>query len=239
MMKIRYSIRELEVVHYGDYLTELTARKNRVVFINYLSLIKGDSHMILQILPSSKSSIEEALDLSKSYGDVKYAEVLRGAGFQPFLFMIKKNYGVLKALAEVRGLKVGPVIVSGGVKKFPILISREEENKLKMLVKKYSPVEVKVKMTKPTYLRYIESPLLSSLHLTTTLNLTEREFQVLKKAYEEGYFEWPRRIDLNNLAKELNLSKPTVLEYIRKAERKILKHYLETLYTDHYPNHIA
>jgi len=229
MNKVRYSIRALKVIHYGDYLTELTAKSRRTVLINYLSLIKGHSHMIFQLFPLSKTTVDEAIDLSKSYRDVKCAEALRGPGIQPSIYMVKRNYGVLRAIAEVKALKIGPVIVNKGVKVFPVMIPKGMEGKLIRLVKRYSPTEVRVTIIKPNYLRFTELPLLSHSHFITFPNLTECELQVLKKAYETGYFEWPRRINLDGLARKLGLAKSTVLEHLRKAEKKILEHYLGCL----------
>ncbi|MGC9226825.1 helix-turn-helix domain-containing protein [Caldivirga sp.] len=56
------------------------------------------------------------------------------------------------------------------------------------------------------------------------LLLTPSEFKITKIAYSKGYFEVPRMIKLDDLAKELGLSKATVDEYIRGAVRKILEH---------------
>jgi len=226
-MVAHYSIRVLKVIHYGDYLTELTVKSGKTAFISYLSLIKGYSHMILHLFPLDKSVINEAIDFSRSFKDVKCVETIKGPGIQPFLYIVKRNYGVLRAIAKVKALKVGPVIVENGVKLFPIMIPNGMESKLIRLVKKYSPTRVRVSITKPSYLKHLELPLLSYPHYITFLNLTEYEFQVLKEAYESGYFDWPKRTNLDKLAKSLGLSKTTVLEHIRKAERKILKYFLE------------
>ncbi|WP_291999142.1 helix-turn-helix domain-containing protein [Caldivirga sp.] len=56
------------------------------------------------------------------------------------------------------------------------------------------------------------------------LLLTPSEFKITKIAYSKGYFEVPRMIKLDDLAKELGLSKATIDEYIRGAVRKILEH---------------
>lgn len=182
--------------------------------------------MIFHLFPLNKSIINEAIDFSRSFKDVKYAETLKGPGVQPFIYMIKRNYGVLKAIAEVKAIKIGPVIVKDGIKLFPLMVPKGMEGRLVRLVKEYSPTEVKVSIAKLNYLRCLELPLLSCPHFIASPDLTEYEFQILKEAYEAGYFEWPKRTNLDNLAKKLGLSKTTVLEHIRKAERKILKYYL-------------
>ncbi|ABW01075.1 helix-turn-helix domain-containing protein [Caldivirga maquilingensis] len=56
------------------------------------------------------------------------------------------------------------------------------------------------------------------------LLLTPSEYKITKIAYSKGYFEVPRLIKLDELARELGLSKATIDEYIRSAIRKILEH---------------
>lgn len=53
--------------------------------------------------------------------------------------------------------------------------------------------------------------------------LTGRELEVLKKAYELGVFDYPRRTDLNSLSEELRISKVTASILIRKSLKKIIE----------------
>lgn len=56
--------------------------------------------------------------------------------------------------------------------------------------------------------------------------LTPKQEEVLLRAYELGYYSYPRKIDLKELAKRLNLSPSTVAELLRKSEIKLIKRYL-------------
>ncbi|MCE4624999.1 MAG: helix-turn-helix domain-containing protein [Desulfurococcales archaeon] len=58
------------------------------------------------------------------------------------------------------------------------------------------------------------------------LALTERQEQILLKAFLNGYYSYPRRIDLKAIAEKVNLSLSTVAELLRKAEIKLVKRYL-------------
>ena len=53
-------------------------------------------------------------------------------------------------------------------------------------------------------------------------NFSEQQEQILKKAISSGYYEWPRKISAQDLAKKLNLNKATLLEHLRKAEIKVM-----------------
>ena len=52
--------------------------------------------------------------------------------------------------------------------------------------------------------------------------LTEKQRVVLRTAHRLGYFEVPRRIDSRKLAGALGLRAATVVEHLRKAERRLL-----------------
>jgi predicted DNA binding protein len=52
--------------------------------------------------------------------------------------------------------------------------------------------------------------------------LTLRQKQMLIAAYALGYYDVPRRISSDDLAKHLRVDKSTIVEHLRKAERKLI-----------------
>lgn len=59
--------------------------------------------------------------------------------------------------------------------------------------------------------------------------LTDRQARVLSLAYELGYFEFPKKINLSDLARKLGVSKSSLSETLRTAEEKILHEYFQGL----------
>jgi predicted DNA binding protein len=53
--------------------------------------------------------------------------------------------------------------------------------------------------------------------------LSEKERLVLIAAIGSGYYEYPRRISATELADKLGYSKSTLIEYLRKAENKVIE----------------
>jgi predicted DNA binding protein len=51
--------------------------------------------------------------------------------------------------------------------------------------------------------------------------LSERQHDVFELARKRGYYNWPREVSATELAEELDVSKQTVLEHLRKAESKL------------------
>jgi predicted DNA binding protein len=52
--------------------------------------------------------------------------------------------------------------------------------------------------------------------------LSERQREVFELARERGYYSWPREVSATDIADELDVSKATALEHLRKAEAKVI-----------------
>jgi HTH DNA binding domain len=52
--------------------------------------------------------------------------------------------------------------------------------------------------------------------------LTFRQKQALLTAYALGYYDVPRKISSDDLSRHLNVDKSTIVEHLRKAERKLI-----------------
>lgn len=57
--------------------------------------------------------------------------------------------------------------------------------------------------------------------------LTPRQEEILTIAYDEGYYRYPRRSSLKDIARKRGLSVSTVAETLRKAECKLIRRYVE------------
>lgn len=76
-------------------------------------------------------------------------------------------------------------------------------------------------------LRKIGFPELEALLLRPRTGLSARELETLRHAFQTGYFEWPRRVTLKDIADHFKISKSTINECMRKAVKKILNGYLQ------------
>lgn len=57
--------------------------------------------------------------------------------------------------------------------------------------------------------------------------LTKRQEEVVRIAFELGYYEHPRKMTLRDLAKVFGISPSTLSEIMQRGERKIIRQYLE------------
>lgn len=65
-----------------------------------------------------------------------------------------------------------------------------------------------------------------SSHADYVTTLTEKQEEAIRTAYENGFYEVPRKIKMEELCGILNCSKSTLDVALRTAERKIISHYM-------------
>jgi predicted DNA binding protein len=56
----------------------------------------------------------------------------------------------------------------------------------------------------------------------TDSRVTDRQREVVLEALSRGYYDWPRELTSEQLADELDISRATLHEHLRKAERTLL-----------------
>lgn len=82
--------------------------------------------------------------------------------------------------------------------------------------------EIRQSMDAEITVQGMKSPETTSTVSETGDRLSERQRQVFELARRRGYYSWPREISATELAEELNVTKTTTLEHLRKAEAKLL-----------------
>jgi predicted DNA binding protein len=72
----------------------------------------------------------------------------------------------------------------------------------------------------------IDVNLVKLAQMPESRSLTLRQEEIIRLALEKGYFEYPRKVGVRALAKEIGISPSSLSELLRRAERKILSEYL-------------
>lgn len=62
-------------------------------------------------------------------------------------------------------------------------------------------------------------------------SLTKRQKEIIRTAFELGYYDFPRKITLTHLSEKLNMSPPALSEILRTAHKKIVPYALDVLNT--------
>jgi predicted DNA binding protein len=63
-------------------------------------------------------------------------------------------------------------------------------------------------------------------------DITEKQKFAIKLAYKNGYYAYPKQIEVQQLAKIAKLSPSTFQEHLRKAEHKLIPFFLENIMHD-------
>lgn len=124
------------------------------------------------------------------------------------LLITKRSCGALPIIRGNHGMLHGWDRVHGSQRVFDVVVFRRED--LRRIVRDLRTIG-QVRLGKLTP---YEEPVTS---------LSPRQEEVLQAALDAGYFDWPREIDAKSLAGRLGIAHSTLLEHLRKAEKKLLK----------------
>ena len=73
----------------------------------------------------------------------------------------------------------------------------------------------------------VEAELVKLTKIDDKESLTERQDKITQVAFERGYFDYPKRISLRDLARMFEVSPSTLSEILRKGQRKIVMDYFK------------
>lgn len=59
--------------------------------------------------------------------------------------------------------------------------------------------------------------------------LTPSQKRAIELAFEKGYYDFPKKINMEKLAKEMNVSTPTFCEHIKKAEKRLMPNIINSI----------
>ncbi len=76
--------------------------------------------------------------------------------------------------------------------------------------------------------KHVRYEIIDVSHRLQKREITSRQEEIVRVALDLGYFEFPKRIRLEELAEKLGLSAGTLSEILRRGEKHILSKYFET-----------
>ncbi|MFC4551301.1 MULTISPECIES: helix-turn-helix domain-containing protein [Halorussus] len=110
-----------------------------------------------------------------------------------------------------------PVRIDDGREYWPVFTDEGRDGLQPRIDALREEKDADVEVTKITSLETEERNVESRLY-----KLSDRQREVFELACELDYYTWPREISTRELADELDISKTTLLEHLRKAEAKLL-----------------
>ncbi|MFC7167308.1 helix-turn-helix domain-containing protein [Halospeciosus flavus] len=126
-------------------------------------------------------------------------------------------YSIGDALVTAGFINEAPVRVVDGEEHWPVFVEDDRAGITERLDRVGERLDADISVRRIT-----ESDQLGGTVSNRRQRLTTRQREVFDLACERNYYAWPREVTTRELAEELDISKTTMLEHLRKAEAKLL-----------------
>ena len=191
---------------------------DKVESIEFLELLKLDFERRIKMVIAAYNMKEGySIEDMKMPENVEIFTVLQREGNRYVCLIKVKYFEKLSDLAKRFNIDIiwdTPTIFTN--EKMVLSVTGSEENLKKILDLFKSIADVKkVSFVKSTYR---EQSVLSCL--------TEKQRKILIEAKKNGYYSYPRKINSKKLSEKVGLSKPTVVQHLRKAEVRLISNLL-------------
>jgi predicted DNA binding protein len=181
-------------------LRELTADVTEPVPIEIEEVRNGDVTFVIH----AGSHVDPFQEELETADHVKHVNRLD----DEHILVTKPSCGAYSAIYRNHGTLRRSNTISGRQREYNVLVFRRED--LKDIIDDLEEFGT-VTLGKFTEFR-----------ATNELPLTPRQREVVTEALAQGYYNWPREINNGELADTLDISRATLHEHLRKAERKLL-----------------
>jgi predicted DNA binding protein len=127
---------------------------------------------------------------------------------------------VSRFIEHLSFLELNPVYYEGGWEYYRIVAFKHED--IPKLMKKLADArfDVEILKKKPYNGSFIGSMAMNTDTLFS--DLTNKQIDALMAAYTYGYFNFPRRSNVQTIAEKLDVPRTTFVDHLKKAENKIV-----------------
>ena len=201
-----------------EYLKNFNFLLDKIESIELLELLKIDFEKRIKMAIAAFVMKEDyKIEDIKMPEIVEIFNVLQKNGDRYICLIKVKYFKSLSSLAKKFNIDIiwdTPSIFTKD--KMIVSVTGNEENlkKIHELFKKIGTVN-KISFVKSLY---NEQSILSCL--------TEKQREILIAAKKNGYYSYPRKINSQELSEKIGLSKPTVVQHLRKAEVRLVSNLL-------------
>ncbi|BAB67662.1 helix-turn-helix domain-containing protein [Sulfurisphaera tokodaii] len=195
-MKKLYKI-NFSILHEGCWTSNV---KDKVVTLN---ISKYNNNKIKVSIISPRLLIKDLEKSENVYDILKYRKIKGGYVID---FLEETNSTISGYLLSDDNILYHKNIVRQKLEKWEIIsLSKSVTNKL---TEKFNINTISINEIKPSDILYY--------------GLTEKELLVLKNAISMGYFNYPRAVKANDIAKKLGISKQDFLYHLRNSINKLV-----------------
>jgi len=208
----------------GDWTTEL---RQYDVFGEFLASTFRNRRYI-GLVSLKTDDLEATCDIIRSHRDIDTVDILETyerndrSRISATLFLRGNlsQFSPLQTLMYEGFLPIGPTKLENGCECFDLLLEdRDELSDAIEILREFG--EVHIERISQEFRREITPSAAEWQELLSSI--PDRQRELLNLALEEGYFDIPRRVTLEELAEEMGITKTTASNHLRKAEREIME----------------
>ncbi len=211
---------KFEYSHKDCMFSKIILEKNLIMYgypINYFEEKNKILLIGLQILSGKQKNIDQYIRKTKKVMHIErvsYNTIL-------FRTKIKKNIDYYKNLYNNKAFYQSPIIHKEGMEIFSI--SSWDRKVLSKIIKN---IQENKNTTHFRILRFQRTKMKEIFIPQILDKLTRRQREIVSFAKQKGYFDYPKKITLQDMAKQLNVNKSTLHEIIRRAESRIMNFFI-------------
>lgn len=166
----------------------------------------------------AEERLDAVLGLAGDIGSIAHSEVV-GARSNRTLVSLDLRDGLSPTLLSM-GLHIQSVQAdeTGLLADLEVPPDIPPRGLLAMLKRRFTDVSLTARGRAPT-----EGGTVGRMRRFVRESLTERQYEVLRCAFRNGYYNWPRTNSARDVAEVLEISQPTFSQHLRAAENKLLE----------------
>ncbi|BDC18837.1 helix-turn-helix domain-containing protein [Acidianus sp. HS-5] len=197
--------------NYSDFLIDDISSIG-VLKATRIAIVSGDGQ---------KKSIKNAIDRDKSILDYNIENILLGNSKLKIIFVDMLQKGDNTILGRLRNFNV--VLINAkiynGIEEYQFITTQDIANKI------FSELNTSnsIKILDFNYQKINNNVILRAISRNVTdILLTDKQKKIISRARELGYFEVPRKVDLDDIAEEFGVTKMAASILLRIVIKKLL-----------------
>ncbi len=200
-----------------------------VVGANVAEIRKGYEKIYIVVL-GDESTISRVLEKIGSVGRVRRYELLRKKrGYAKASMLIEKTK-TMETAVNYDAVPLTTWVAFDGFERWTLgFHTARQMREFMRRVSEYDYIERYEVIELPEHALLLDHVSLLSLASRGVGKLTEKQTKLLAEAMRLGYYEWPRRVNADRLARELGISRVAVVKTLRRAEKNALATFLKIL----------
>ena len=190
--------------------------KKLPVRISVIAMNGPEGLGFVEALDKKKETLDEFVKLMKKSDQVIEFHITHKT---PTMYWNRSKHkldypSINDSILESGSMTILPIIIEDGIQYHNILSPTSDSLRklLKYLEERFTDVNIRALSSKPSE--------------TLQDFLTDKQYETIMLAHRKGYYEIPRKSTLEEIGGELGIKRIACQERIRRAEKKIIDHYV-------------